>query len=75
MRWGLVGHNSDGPDPKRSTFNARAETLERARYGEFPSADASLQSQGSTNGCDLKVVPVIVRRGHATGPAVPSAVP
>ena len=29
----------------------------------------------STSGCDLKVVPMIVRRGHAAGPAVPSAVP
>ena len=26
MRWGLVGHRSAGPDPKRATFNARAET-------------------------------------------------
>lgn len=28
MRWGLVGFGSAGPDPKRSTFNARAESLE-----------------------------------------------
>jgi hypothetical protein len=28
MRWGLVGFGGSGPDPKRSTFNARAEGLE-----------------------------------------------
>jgi putative SOS response-associated peptidase YedK len=29
MRWGLVGFGSKGIDPKRSTFNARAEGLEK----------------------------------------------
>jgi putative SOS response-associated peptidase YedK len=29
MRWGMVGYRSNGPDPKRSTFNARSESLEK----------------------------------------------
>ena len=36
MRWGLVGYNSAGPDPKRSTFNARAETLDRSPLWRVP---------------------------------------
>ena len=36
MRWGLVGHNTAGPDPKRSTFNARAESIERSPLWRRP---------------------------------------
>lgn len=36
MRWGLVGHNSAGPDPKRSTFNARSETVEKSPLWRSP---------------------------------------
>lgn len=36
MRWGLVGHSSEGPDPKRSTFNARAENIERSPLWRVP---------------------------------------
>ena len=36
MRWGLVGHNSRGPDPKRSTFNARAEALKKSPLWRVP---------------------------------------
>ncbi|RRA50468.1 SOS response-associated peptidase [Acidipila sp. EB88] len=36
MRWGLVGHNSSGPDPKRSTFNARSETIEKSPLWRVP---------------------------------------
>jgi putative SOS response-associated peptidase YedK len=35
----------------------------------------SFWAKDPSNGCDLKVVPMIVPRGHATGPAVPWAVP
>ncbi len=36
---------------------------------------ASSRLMASSNGCDVKVVCVIVRRRYSTGPAVPSAVP
>ena len=36
MRWGLVGYNSAGPDPKRSTFNARSETVEKSPLWRVP---------------------------------------
>ena len=36
MRWGLVGSNSAGIDPRRSTFNARAENLERSPLWRRP---------------------------------------
>ena len=36
MRWGLVGFGSKGIDPKRSTFNARAEGLERSTLWNRP---------------------------------------
>lgn len=36
MRWGLVGHNSAGPDPKRSTFNARSESVEKSPLWRSP---------------------------------------
>ena len=36
MRWGLVGYNSSGPDPKRSTFNARSETLNSSGLWRTP---------------------------------------
>ena len=36
MRWGLVGHNTAGPDPKRATFNARAETIDRSPLWRSP---------------------------------------
>ena len=36
MRWGLVGHNSSGPDPKRSTFNARAEAIDKSPLWRVP---------------------------------------
>jgi len=36
MRWGLVGFGSSGPDPKRSTFNARAEGLESSNLWRRP---------------------------------------
>jgi putative SOS response-associated peptidase YedK len=36
MRWGLVGFGSHGPDPKRTTFNARAEGLEKSSIWRRP---------------------------------------
>ena len=36
MRWGLVGFGSAGIDPKRSTFNARAEGLEKSSLWSRP---------------------------------------
>lgn len=36
MRWGLVGLGSKGIDPKRSTFNARAEGLENSSLWKRP---------------------------------------
>jgi putative SOS response-associated peptidase YedK len=36
MRWGLVGFGSDGPDPKRATFNARSENLEKSELWRGP---------------------------------------
>lgn len=36
MRWRLVGYNSASPDPKRSTFNARSETVERSPLWRGP---------------------------------------
>jgi putative SOS response-associated peptidase YedK len=36
MRWGLVGFGSKGIDPKRSTFNARAEGLENSTLWKRP---------------------------------------
>ena len=48
----------------------------RPRWPRRPAATGlSKRTRHFMSGCDLKVVPVIVRRGHATGPAVPSAVP
>jgi putative SOS response-associated peptidase YedK len=36
MRWGLVGFGSSGPDPKRTTFNARSESLENSTLWRRP---------------------------------------
>ncbi len=36
MRWGLVGFGSKGIDPKRSTFNARAQGLKRSSLWNRP---------------------------------------
>jgi len=36
MRWGLVGFGTAGIDPKRSTFNARAEGLEQSSLWKRP---------------------------------------
>ena len=36
MRWGLVGFGSAGIDPKRSTFNARAEGLQQSSLWKRP---------------------------------------
>lgn len=36
MRWGLVGFGSKGIDPKRTTFNARADGLERSSLWSRP---------------------------------------
>jgi putative SOS response-associated peptidase YedK len=36
MRWGLVGFGSAGPDPKRTTFNARADALEKSTLWQRP---------------------------------------
>jgi putative SOS response-associated peptidase YedK len=36
MRWGLVGYNSNGPDPKRATFNTRSETVETSSLWRVP---------------------------------------
>jgi len=35
-RWGLVGFGSQGPDPKRATFNARAENLASSGLWRVP---------------------------------------
>jgi putative SOS response-associated peptidase YedK len=37
MRWGLVGFGSAGPDPKRTTFNTRAEGLANSTLWSAPS--------------------------------------
>ena len=79
MRWGHVPRSVKNretvrnfppliPVPKASLAHAPGAT-------RFNIADASSLLMASMNGCDLKVVPMIVRRGHTTGPAVPSAVP
>jgi putative SOS response-associated peptidase YedK len=36
MRWGLVRFGSAGPDPKRATFNARSDNLERSSLWRTP---------------------------------------
>ena len=36
MRWGLVGFGSTGPDPKRATFNARSDNLEKSNLWRVP---------------------------------------
>jgi putative SOS response-associated peptidase YedK len=36
MRWGLISFGSSGPDPKRSTFNARCENLEKSNLWRTP---------------------------------------
>ena len=36
MRWGLVGFGSNGPDPTRSTFNARSENLTKSDLWRVP---------------------------------------
>jgi putative SOS response-associated peptidase YedK len=36
MRWGLIGFGSAGPDPKRATFNARSENLEKSNLWRAP---------------------------------------
>jgi len=36
MRWGLVGFGSSGPDPTRSTFNARSENLTKSDLWRVP---------------------------------------
>jgi putative SOS response-associated peptidase YedK len=36
MRWGLIGFGSAGPDPRRATFNARSENLERSDLWRAP---------------------------------------
>jgi len=36
MRWGLIGFGSAGPDPKRATFNARCENLEKSSLWRVP---------------------------------------
>ena len=78
-RWGLVPFfTKDLKDVKcLTTINARSEMITTApTWLSRSRKDAtSCQCRHFTSGCDLKVVPMIVRRGHATGPAVPSAVP
>jgi len=44
MRWGLVGFGSNGPDPKRATFNARMENLTAARSGSVLSTNIAAYS-------------------------------
>jgi len=77
MRWGLVGFGSAGIDPKRSTFNARAEGLENSSLWKRPlhRQRCLVPVSGYYEWVRPEVVPMIVRRGHTTGPAVPSAVP
>ena len=36
MRWGLIAHNSSGPDPKRSIFNTRAEKIDESALWRIP---------------------------------------
>lgn len=78
-RWGLVPFfTKDLKDIKGlSTINAVPRRSPRFQPGVNRSRNGAVlcQCQVFMNGCDLKVVPMIVRRGHATGPAVPSAVP
>jgi hypothetical protein len=79
MRWGLVPFFTKRLSDVKgiSTINAKAENVEKSPSWRtrFRSVAASCRQATITNGCDLKVAPMIVRRGHATGPAVPSAVP
>jgi len=79
MRWGLIPAKAAIPIPSGSS---RPPTLAPKPFskspfgrGRFSTAVVWSYSTDFTNGCDLKVVPMIVRRGHTTGPAVPSAVP
>ena len=78
-RWGLVPFfTKDLNDVKGlSTIDARAETITKAPTWRepFKKRRCIIPVNSFMSGCDLKVVPMIVRRGHATGPAVPSAVP
>ena len=79
MRWGLVPFfTKQLSDVKGiSTINARAEGIEKARTWRTPfqKRRCLVPAMAIMSGCDLKVAPMIVRRGYATGPAVPSAVP
>ena len=79
-RWGLVPFfTKDLRDVKGlSTINARSETITKASTWREPFKKRRCLVPVSSFYewvRDLKVVPMIVRRGHATGPAVPSAVP
>ena len=79
MRWGIVPWfaKSELEFKKLSTINAKSDRLTGSKMWREPFAKRRclVPPVGSTNGCDLKVVPMIVRSGHTTGPAVPSAVP
>jgi putative SOS response-associated peptidase YedK len=78
-QWGLVPYFTKSLEDGKgySTINARAESIAQAPTWRVPFKKRRCWSQpaSSMSGCDLKVAPMIVRRGHATGPAVPSAVP
>jgi len=63
--------------PDRLLFNARSEGIERSKFWKdaFLTGRCILPGDAIYEWVRPEVVPMIVRRGHATGPAVPSAVP
>lgn len=49
MRWGLIGYGSNGPDPKRATFNARVESIEKSGLWRRPSTRHSCPHRHNAN--------------------------
>jgi len=78
-RWGLVPFfTKDLSDIKGlSTINARAESITKAPTWREPMKKRRciIPANAFYEWVRPEVVPMIVRRGHTTGPAVPSAVP
>ncbi len=78
-RWGLVPFfTKDMKDVKGlSTINARSETITKAPTWRepFKKRRCLVPVSAFYEWVRPEVVPMIVRRGHTTGPAVPSAVP
>ena len=79
LRWGLIPFfTKQLSDVKGiSTINARAETVAKSpSYREpFKKRRCLVPASGFYEWVRPESRPMIVRRGHTTGPAVPSAVP